>query len=199
LAVNGLVEIKRLKKNSSAKAGNLLYLTKPVGTGIISTAEKRGIVRDEHIKHAIENMTLLNKAGARISALEAVSAMTDITGFGLLGHLIEMCEGSGVNADLYYDKIPLMAGLDDYLRQMCYPDNTFRNWNGYSAKVNTPEGNALFTLCDPQTNGGLLIAVEPGQRKEFEKLLMEEGLEKFIEPIGVLKEKKAEEKRVTII
>lgn len=198
LAVNGLVEIKRLKKNSTARAGNLLYITKPIGTGIISTAEKRGIVKEDHIKQAIENMAGLNKAGAKISALESVTAMTDITGFGLLGHLIEMCEGSGVSADLDYDKIPLMSGLDDYLRQMCYPDNTFRNWSAYSTKVSTPEGNALFTLCDPQTNGGLLIAVEPAQRKDFEKLLMEEGLEKFIQPIGILKTRKEEEKVVTI-
>lgn len=198
LAVNGLVEIKNLKRNSSSKAGDLLYLTKPLGTGIIATAEKKGIVKQAHIEAAIENMCKLNIAGAKISSLKAVSAMTDITGFGLLGHLIEMAEPADLTAEINIDKIPLLPGIDEYLHQMCYPDNTFRNWSAYSSKVNSPPGNSLFTLCDPQTNGGLLIAVEPSEKSSFEKIMKEGGLTDLLEPIGVMKKKNGDGKFVII-
>jgi len=116
--------------------------------------------------------------------------MTDVTGFGLLGHLIEMAEGANLTAELNYSKIPLIDDLNFYISQMCVPDNSFRNWSGYDPKVAGITGDSLLTLCDPQTNGGLLIVVDVNSKKEFENLLANEGLKEFVEPIGAMKTKK---------
>lgn len=184
LVVNGIVSLHWLKKNSTAKPGDLIYLTKPVGIGILTSAEKRGILLEEHKGVAIEWITKLNSFGNKAASLKGVNAMTDVTGFGLLGHLIEMAEGSGLGAEIEYSKVPMLPGVDHYLEKMCYPDNTFRNWSSYSAKVDGTPGDSLFTLCDPQTNGGLLISVDPAERKIFEETMKKEGLENFILPIG---------------
>jgi selenide,water dikinase len=192
LAVNGMVQLSVLKRNDTAKEGDLIYLTKPLGTGILSSAEKRGILLDEHTGLALKYMTRLNSFGAKAARLEGVNAMTDVTGFGLTGHLLEMAEGSGLCAELDYSKVPLIDGIDHYLKQMCYPDNTFRNWSGYSAKVEGTPGDSLFTLCDPQTNGGLLIAVDPSQQKAFEEFLRQNSLDEFAFPIGNFKKKEGD-------
>jgi len=189
LAVSGMVELKNLKKNNSAREGDLLYLTKKLGVGILNTAEKKGVLKQEHIGVAVKQMVKLNKLGAKIATLQGVHAMTDVTGFGLLGHLIEMAEGSGLTARLNYSKVPLIGGLDFYTGQMCVPDNTFRNWSSYEIKTGGITGDSLFTLCDPQTNGGLLISVKPSLKNEFEKILNEESLEEFIQPIGEMQVK----------
>ena len=187
LAVNGIISLADLKKNNTAEDGNLIYLTKPLGTGILTIAEKRGLLKDEHIGIALGQMAQLNKIGTKLSKLKGVKAMTDVTGFGLLGHLIEMAEGSGLSAEIQYSKIPLLAVIHHYTSKMCVPDNTFRNWNGYETKVTGITSESLLTLCDPQTNGGLLIAVDPRERKPFEAILIEQGLKEFIEPIGFFK------------
>ena len=192
LAVNGLVELKHLKKNSTAKEGDLLYLTKPLGVGILSTAEKRGILKPEDQNLAKEQMMQLNKIGQQIGQLSYVNAMTDVTGFGLLGHLIEMAEGSNLQAEIIYSKIALITNLGFYTAQMCIPDNTFRNWNSYESKVHGITGDSLFVLCDPQTNGGLLIAVDSKQQTPFETILKTAGLEKHIHAIGRMKRKHSE-------
>jgi selenide, water dikinase len=197
LAVNGIVQLSNLKKNNTAKKGDLIYITKSLGVGILSTAEKRGMLLAEHKGMALRQMIMLNSFGTKAAQLNGVNAMTDITGFGLTGHLLEMAEGSGLTAEIEYSKVPLLPGLDHYLKQMIYPDNTFRNWSSYSSKVEGTPGDSLFTLCDPQTNGGLMIAVNAGARKEFEGLMKENGLGEFAQPIGIFKDT-ANEKNLII-
>lgn len=160
LAVNGITTKNRLKKNNTAKEGDILILTKPLGVGIISTAAKRSVVKKEDHENALKWMTALNSIGEKLSNYEEVHAMTDVTGFGLLGHLIEMCEGSNLSAEIEYSKIPLLENLQHYTSQFIYPDNTMRNWSSYQSQVEGISGESLLTLSDPQTNGGLLIAVE---------------------------------------
>jgi selenide,water dikinase len=193
LAVTGTVSTKHLKQNNTAQAGDLLFLTKPIGVGLLSTALKRGVLQSEHYASLIQQMTGLNKLGTEFAKLDGVHAMTDVTGFGLLGHLIEMAEGSGVSAELNYAVIPKLEGLDDYLRQRTIPDATFRNWNSYSSRVQFEKGvnvmEAFNLLPDPQTNGGLLIAVAENSLSEVTKVLDAAGLSNHLQPIGRLIEK----------
>jgi selenide,water dikinase len=193
LAVTGTVSTKHLKQNNTAQAGDLLFLTKPIGVGLLSTALKRGVLQSEHYASLIQQMTGLNKLGTEFAKLDGVHAMTDVTGFGLLGHLIEMAEGSGISAELNYAVIPKLEGLDDYLRQRTIPDATFRNWNSYSSRVQFEKGvnvmEAFNLLPDPQTNGGLLIAVAENSLSEVTKVLDAAGLSNHLQPIGRLIEK----------
>ncbi|MGB8192025.1 MAG: selenide, water dikinase SelD [Chitinophagaceae bacterium] len=188
LAVSGLVSIDDLKKNNTAKEGDVLLLTKSIGTGILSTAQKRGKLQEEHRAAFIQQLTSLNKAGALLGKIKGVSAMTDVTGFGLLGHLIEMAEGSGLSAELYYSKLPVLNGVPDYLKERIVPDATYRNWNSYSTLVGFDKGvnvmEAFSLLPDPQTNGGLLIAVNENSLREVQEVLKQQGLDAFIQPIG---------------
>ncbi len=172
LAVNGTAVKENIKQNNTAKAGDLLYLTKPLGVGIMTTAIKRGLAQAEHITHTVELMCTVNSIGERLGALEAVHALTDVTGFGLLGHLIEMAAGSGLSAELDFSKVPVLPFLDSYLQQNCIPDNTFRNWNSWEKKVSGVEDLRSFqVLNDPQTSGGLLIAIAADKAIELETLL----------------------------
>ena len=134
-------------------------------------------------------MMQLNKLGEKAGKLTGVHAMTDVTGFGLLGHLIEMAEGANLTSELYYSKVPLLSDLDFYISQKGVPGSSLRNWSGYEPKVSGITENTLFTLCDPQTNGGLLISVDPNAKEEFEDLLIKEGYKDFIVPIGRMKKK----------
>ncbi len=189
LAVSGLVDIKHLKKNNTAKEGDVIFLTKPLGVGILSTAQKRGLLEEEHLKLMIEQMTTLNKIGEALGKINGVTAMTDVTGFGLMGHLIEMAEGSGLSATIKYAALPVIDGAREYLQQRIVPDATYRNWNSYSAKVKFEKGvnvmEAFNLLPDPQTNGGLLIAVKEDAVKDVKVLLHEKGFQYFTEPIGM--------------
>ncbi len=200
LAVNGLVAIDHLKRNNTAQAGDVLLLTKPLGVGILSTAQKREVLKEEHLALMLSQLSTLNKVGEALGKINGVHAMTDVTGFGLLGHLIEMAEGSGLSAELVYQKIPILEAVKDYLPQRIVPDATYRNWNGYSNKVGFGAGvnvmEAFTILPDPQTNGGLLIAVDPGALHEVQEVLKSHGLENFTEPIGVMTE--SSEKIITV-
>jgi selenide,water dikinase len=188
LAVTGLVSKKMLKKNSTAQEGDLIFLTKPVGVGILSTASKRGALEPEDAIELIAWLTKLNSIGKDLAAITGVHAMTDVTGFGLMGHLIEMCEGSGLSATLQYNKVSLVRGAQKYIQQNMVPDATYRNWNGYSAKVKFEKGvnvmEAFKVLPDPQTNGGIMIAVAPSAAEEVIRLLQQHSLEAFTTPIG---------------
>lgn len=188
LSVNGIVPIENLKKNNTAKEGDLLFLTKPVGVGILSTAQKRNVLKEDHLKILMEQLTSLNSIGEAFGKIKGVSAMTDVTGFGVAGHLIEMAEGSGLSAELYYSRLCITENVKEYLKQRIIPDATYRNWNSYSKKISFEKGvdvmEAFSILPDPQTNGGLLIAVNPDSINEVQQLLKQNGLEKFDEPIG---------------
>lgn len=190
LAVNGLIAIDELKKNNTAQEGDLLFMTKPIGVGILATAQKRDVLKEEYLPLLLSQLGKLNNAGEALGKIKGVHAMTDITGFGLLGHLIEMADGSGLSASLDYNKIPVISAAREYLAQRIVPDATYRNWNSYSAKVAFAPGvnvmEAFNILPDPQTNGGLLIAVSPGSVEDVRRVLTDFGLSAFIEPVGMM-------------
>ena len=146
------------------------------------------MLQQEQYISLIDQVTRLNKIGGILGRIEGVHAMTDVTGFGLLGHLIEMAEGSGLSAELYYASIKKIEGLDEDLKQRTIPDATFRNWNSYSNKVQFEKGvnvmEAFNLLPDPQTNGGLLIAVSESALDEVKEILKTEGLEAHTQPVG---------------
>ncbi|HEV2832994.1 MAG TPA: selenide, water dikinase SelD, partial [Hanamia sp.] len=127
LAVNGIVPVSNLKRNNTAKEGDLLFLTKPIGVGILSTAQKRKLLKEEHLKVLIDQLTTLNKVGEELGKIKGVSSMTDVTGFGLAGHLIEMAEGSGLSTELYYSRLCIAEGVLQYLSERIVPDATNRN------------------------------------------------------------------------
>ncbi len=187
LAVNGLVPKENIKQNNLAKEGDILFLTKPLGVGILTTAEKKGILRTEHVGIAATQMMALNKVGQALGKLTGVNAMTDVTGFGLLGHLVEMAEGSGLSAMIDFEKIPfIIKNIQAYTDQKCIPGGTNRNWESYGEKIGelTPFQKAI--LADPQTSGGLLVAVNRNKVDEVRSVLIQHGLEKFSQPIGSL-------------
>jgi selenide,water dikinase len=132
-------------------------------------------------------MTRLNDIGMVLGELPYVTAMTDVTGFGLLGHLLEVCEGSDLSAEIEYSKIPMLSNIAHYASKMIYPDNTMRNWQSYDKKVSGIGSESLLTLCDPQTSGGLLVCVDPDYAHEFYKRMDERGMP--LEPFGRLTEK----------
>ena len=190
LAVNGLCDVANLKRNNTAKEGDILFLTKPLGTGVLATAQKRNVIADEHKLLLTEQMARLNKTGEALGKIAGVNAMTDVTGFGLAGHLIEMAEGSGLSAELYYAQVPVMDGVKEYLSKRIVPDATYRNWNAYNSKIIFETGvdvmEAFSLLPDPQTNGGLLVAVSAGSKDEVIELFTQNGLQDFIKPIGMM-------------
>lgn len=193
LAVTGRAALAHLKRNIGARPGDVLFLTKPIGVGVISTAVKRGLLQPEHYGPLRTQLTQLNSIGAELARIEGVHAMTDVTGFGLLGHAIEMAEGSGVSAEINYSSVRKTEGLEVYLGHKTIPGATPRNWNSYGAKVQFGEGvnvaEAFNTLPDPQTNGGLLVAVAPEAVEAVKALLAQQGLGAHTEPIGVCVEK----------
>lgn len=177
LAVTGLVEKRFMKRNDTATVGCKLYLTKPLGIGILTTAEKKGLLRTEDQGVARDMMCTLNKPGSRFGKLAGVTAMTDVTGFGLLGHLVEMADGSQLTARLDYAAVPRLASVDFYIEHGCVPGGTLRNFDSYGQRINPLNDAQKMLLCDPQTSGGLLIAVEPGEQQTFLALAQELGLE----------------------
>jgi selenide,water dikinase len=184
LAVTGRLQKQHLKRNDTARAGSLLYLTKPLGIGIITTAQKKGIVKEEHYQRAVDTMLTLNWLGLEAGKLSSVSAMTDVTGFGLLGHLCEVCEGSGLSAEIEFAKIPRFDFLDEYLQQKSIPGGTTRNWDSYGAKISNITEEQKAILADPQTSGGLLMAVDEDQQVAFEQTMRTHGYE--LKPFGKL-------------
>ncbi|HTI94595.1 MAG TPA: selenide, water dikinase SelD [Puia sp.] len=178
LAVNGLVNIPQLKRNSTATAGCRLYLTKALGVGILSTAQKKGQLRSEDAAIALQSMVTLNKLGEIFGRSDGVKAMTDVTGFGLLGHLAEMCEGSGLSATIEFGKVPVISSLPYYLRLGCFPGGTQRNWNSYGHKISELSDEQRYILADPQTSGGLLVAVAEEEAGAFEQDLRSYGMPK---------------------
>lgn len=184
LAVTGKVRREHLKQNNQAKAGSRLYLTKSLGIGIITTAQKKGIVKEEHLNKAVESMLTLNSFGAVLGKLPYVNALTDVTGFGLLGHLSEVCEGSNLSAEIEFSKVPTFDFLDDYIQQKSMPGGTQRNWDSYGHKVSTITDTQRAILADPQTSGGLLVSVDGDKTSDFESLAKEYGLS--VQPLGQL-------------
>jgi selenide,water dikinase len=190
LAVTGRVDIKHLKKNGGAALGSKLYLTKPLGIGILSTAQKQDKLKSEHAHLGPEWMLKLNSIGAEFGKLDYVTAMTDVTGFGLLGHLTEMCEASNASAEIDYTKVPWIdqSILEDYLSQGCIPGGTNRNWDSYGHKITLQHESQKNILADPQTSGGLLVAIHPNHIDTFEQFCQTHELN--IHNFGTITEKK---------
>jgi selenide,water dikinase len=194
LAVTGMIERSRIRSNNLARAGDELYLTKPLGVGILTTAQKRGLLQERDMRAVREVMLELNDIGAELSGIDAVSSMTDVTGFGLLGHLIEMCEASGVSAELSFEKVPRLGALPGYIEHGCVPGGTTRNFQSYGDKVSSMTTQQQLILCDPQTSGGLLVSVDPAGRESFLSVTRRRGLEMV--PFGRLTESSAPRVRV---
>ncbi|QYJ71632.1 selenide, water dikinase SelD [Shewanella sp. FJAT-51649] len=171
LAVTGQIALTDLKQNDTAKAGDRLYLTKPIGIGILTTAQKQKKLKDEDSQIAVNAMCQLNSIGAKIAKIKGVNALTDVTGFGLAGHLLEVCQGAKLTAKLDLDAVPLLPRALDYLAQGCIPGGTHRNYDSYGEHLPTLTDHQKAILCDPQTSGGLLVAVSSEAEAELVALL----------------------------
>lgn len=185
LAVNGFCESKHLKTNGGAQSGDSLYLSKPLGVGMVNAALKRGILPGaELFEKALASMLKLNRVGENLGRVEGVHAMTDVTGFGLAGHLFEICKSSGLQARLNLASVPRLEGLEALMKLYVFPDMTTRNFNAFKESMSDLSAEALMLLCDPQTSGGLLIAAAPEAASEVEEILRLEDC--CINPIGTL-------------
>jgi selenide,water dikinase len=177
LAVTGVVDPTRVKRNSSARSGDLLVLGKPLGVGIFSAAFKKGLLSEGGYRALIDTTTQLNLPGTELASLAGVHAMTDVTGFGLLGHLWEMCRGSGLAAQINAADLPLLPGLIELARTGLVTGASVRNWQSYGENVLLAphiDSTLQNILTDPQTSGGLLIACDrselPAVRQVFARL-----------------------------
>ena len=164
LVAIGIVDPKNLKRNAGAKPGDKLILGKPLGVGILSAALKKEKLDADGYKSMIDSTTKLNTPGIKLGRLASVHALTDVTGFGLAGHLLEICKGSGIGATIDYSKLPIMTGVSSLAAQGYITGASGRNWSGYGndivldARLGDVERNLL---TDPQTSGGLLVACDP--------------------------------------
>lgn len=190
LAVNGLVDLDKLKLNSRAKPGDLLFLTKPLGIGLLTTAEKRGLLEAGHHKLARETMLTSNRIGVTLADVKGLNAMTDVTGFGLAGHLSEMCSASNVMAQIDFRRLPRLAEAEAYRRQGAVPGGTRRNRDALGKSLPDMDEAHWHWLCDPQTSGGLLLSVDPAWEDDVERIGREFGLS--LEPFGVMKAREGE-------
>src|SRR5919198_432595 len=164
LVVLGLVHPDKVKRNSSAKAGDALILGKPLGIGILSAALKKGKLSQSGYAEMLKWTTRLNTPGEALGAMPAVHALTDVTGFGLAGHLLEMCRGARLTAEVKFDALPVIAEALDWVKQGVATGASERNWKSYGAEVELPAGFADWQrklITDPQTSGGLLVACAP--------------------------------------
>ena len=177
LAVTGQVNNQDLKRNDQATAGCQLFLTKPLGIGILTTAEKKKLLKKEHMRIAPEAMCQLNKPGADFAKLPYVTAMTDVTGFGLMGHLTEICEGSQLRAEVNFHAVPKLPHVEHYLSLGCSPGGAQRNFDSYGHKLGEMTDIQKKILCDPQTSGGLLVSVENNHTADFITFANTLGLE----------------------
>jgi selenide,water dikinase len=194
LAVTGVVSVAKLVRNSTAKPGDTLILTKPIGNGILVSAY-RGLTRRRFprrtppsLDEAIRWMTMLNRDAANAMTEVGVSAATDITGYGLIGHLLEMCEGSGVGAEVRASAVPVLPHVRDYLARGFRPTGTMRNVATFENRVEVRVPRNEFTLmCDAQTSGGLLMAVPSANLAALEARMQRSGL--FYATIGTINER----------
>jgi selenide,water dikinase len=174
LVVIGMVDPKKLKRNSGARAGDSIILSKPLGVGILSAALKKELLSDAGYQEMIALTTKLNKPGVALAQLDGVHALTDVTGFGLAGHLLEMARGSKLMAQVYWDAIPIIEEAAQHVKADIYTGASTRNWAGYGSEVTLASNLALWQqnlLTDPQTSGGLLISCAPEQEAEVLSIL----------------------------
>jgi len=194
LVALGVVDPQKVKRNSSARAGDRLVLGKPLGVGILSAALKKGKLSPEGYKQMLDTTTQLNTAGTRLADLAGVHAMTDVTGFGLAGHLLEICRGSKLGAHVHFDKLPVLPEALAWLREGVATGASGRNWAGYGHEVLPPAGFADWQrnlITDPQTSGGLLVSCAKDTVDEVLAIFAAEGFGEA-RVIGKMAEGKAE-------
>lgn len=191
LAVTGKVPVSQVKKNKDGRVGDLLFLTKPLGIGVVTTAQKKKLVAPEDLDKVKKAMMTLNKIGRELGQLPFVHAITDVTGFGLAGHLLELCDASNTSARIFEDQIPVFDFTQKYIDLGCIPGGTHRNWKTYGHRISLQNEDSFKILADPQTSGGLLVSVDPAKKAEFSSFMQKRGLE--LEPIGELIKKDGDE------
>lgn len=179
LVVTGIVSVDKLVRNSTASAGDILYLTKPIGTGILVSAHraKKFFHTPPPLDEAIRWMTTLNRDVAKAMVAAGASAATDVTGYGLIGHLLEMCDGAGIGAEIRASAVPVLAGAREELARGFRPEGTMRNVASFRDRVRLSAAESELTLmCDAQTSGGLLIAIAPDRAAALEEHFRQGGL-----------------------
>jgi selenide,water dikinase len=197
LAVTGRVQISYLKENSKARVGDKIFLTKPIGIGILTTAQKQNKIMDKDRVRAVNTMCQLNSVGPKVARIDGVNAITDVTGFGLAGHLLEVCVGSNVAATVDYDSIPILPNTVKYLNQGCSPGGARRNFESYGSNINKLSPQRRSIVCDPQTSGGLLICISKCAEREFKELMLDSGLSST--PIGEIIERTKNKPTIEIL
>jgi selenide,water dikinase len=180
LVAIGLVDPRHLKRNSAARPGDAVVLGKPLGVGIYSAALKQDRLGEAQYRAMLETTTQLNTPGPRLARLDGVHALTDVTGFGLLGHLLEVCKGAGVRATVRWDALPLLPDAETLAREGNVTGASARNWTGYGSLVDlgSRDKTARALLTDPQTSGGLLVTCAPGAVDEVLAVFRAEGFER---------------------
>jgi selenide,water dikinase len=184
LCVTGLVHPERIFRNSTARPGDVLILTKPLGSGVLAHAIKKGRATEEEVKEVVEVMTRLNRHASEVMVEVGASACTDITGFGLLGHLIEMVQGSGVSARIRTSRVPVLGSVRARIREGIYPGGTGKNLKFYGRHVDWTadvEETDRLVLADAQTSGGLLISVPRERARALKKGLESRGVSTYAE------------------
>jgi selenide, water dikinase len=192
LAVTGTISTSHIKQNNTIEEGDILYLTKPIGTGIMSAALKRGVLKQDDYKSLLDTMTQLNHIGNILGECAFVTAMTDITGFGLVGHALEMIGDKSLGIEFQKTQIPLLNHVEDYQQQFIYPDNTTRNYNTYQDKVSGLKDLDFMLYFDPQTSGGLLFSIKEKNTSDLEELLKQKKV--FAHKIGRVCQRAKEDK-----
>ncbi len=171
LAVTGSVKKENLKRNNCIKENDVLYLTKPLGIGVLSTALKRGLLSKSEYDLLLKQTTTLNSIGEKLGSLSFVNAMTDVTGFGFAGHLLEMLSGSNLVAVISKKELPIMPEAKAFASKFVFPDNTTRNYNNQAKHIDGMTDLDFIFYCDPQTSGGLLFSVDELHEKEMDTFL----------------------------
>ena len=176
LSVTGLATPQTLKRNAGAQPGDMILLTKPLGVGMLAAAYKRGLASETQTEVLYKVLLQLNSAGEQLGNLSEVHAMTDVTGFGLAGHLLEMMRASGCSAVIYEEKLPKIQEAVSLAAAFVLPDNATRNWNAFEKDIQMNNTAAFPWISDPQTNGGLLLAVAPEGLENVLKIIPESGI-----------------------
>ena len=188
LAVTGMVKKENIKTNNAIQENDLLYFTKPLGIGVLSTALKRGLLDESHYEDIIKSTTALNSIGEKLGTLPFVHAMTDVTGFGFAGHLLEMLDGNDLSAIIQKDALPIIEIAKDLAKQSCFPGGTTRNHQAQAPHIAGMEGSDYIIYCDPQTSGGLLFSVNPANEAEMDAFLQAEN--QFFAKVGKIEAKR---------
>ncbi len=178
LVVMGLVHPSKIKRNSRSQPGDILILSKPLGIGILSAALKRGMLDLEGYRQLVDTATQLNRVGVELAELDSVHALTDVTGFGLLGHVLEICRGANLSATIEAQKLPLLPAAANFAKQGIVTGAASRNLESFGTSISFGSKIAEWqraVMSDPQTSGGLLVAVEPSCAEQVLTLLHSTG------------------------